>query len=157
MVEVQPKDSRGFFMLPQRPEGVGYYVYGTPENGAGQYAHPALLSVLFWVEREWLAVDERKFGIGNISKAGGVPYPKHGTHKDGLQVDCRAVRKDGQRSPVMWADAQYDEDATAKLIAIFLSHPSVKAVLFNGPGIPGVTHWIDHDDHFHVAIRANVK
>jgi penicillin-insensitive murein endopeptidase len=26
----QPKDGRGFFMLPQAPEGAGYYVYGTP-------------------------------------------------------------------------------------------------------------------------------
>jgi len=75
-IPIQSKDSRGYFMLPQAPEDAGYYVYGTPVRGAGQYGHPALLSVLFWVEREWQAVDHRKFGVGNISQAGGPAYPK---------------------------------------------------------------------------------
>ena len=44
MLEVQPQDSRGYFMLPQAPEGAGYYVYGTPENGASQYADPRLIT-----------------------------------------------------------------------------------------------------------------
>ena len=60
-IPIQSKDARGYFMLPQAPEDAGYYVYGTPVRGAGQYGQPALLSVLFWVEREWQAVDHRKF------------------------------------------------------------------------------------------------
>ena len=28
MLELQPKDKRGYFMLPQAPEGAGYYVDG---------------------------------------------------------------------------------------------------------------------------------
>ncbi|MFA6069178.1 MAG: hypothetical protein WC810_11410 [Janthinobacterium sp.] len=28
MLEVQPRDKRGFFILPQAPEDAGYYVYG---------------------------------------------------------------------------------------------------------------------------------
>lgn len=39
VLEVQPKDSRNYFMLPQAPENAGYYVYGTPLQGGGQYAH----------------------------------------------------------------------------------------------------------------------
>lgn len=35
MLEIQPNDSRSYFMLPQAPEYAGYYVYGTPINGAG--------------------------------------------------------------------------------------------------------------------------
>lgn len=38
MLEVQPRDKRGFFILPQAPEDAGYYVYGPPGRGAGQYA-----------------------------------------------------------------------------------------------------------------------
>ena len=30
MLEVQAKDVRGYFILPQAPEEAGYYVYGTP-------------------------------------------------------------------------------------------------------------------------------
>ena len=33
MLEVQPRDKRGFFILPQAPEDAGYYVYGTPGRG----------------------------------------------------------------------------------------------------------------------------
>lgn len=33
-------------MLPQAPEDTGYYVYGTPVDGAGQYADPVLLSAI---------------------------------------------------------------------------------------------------------------
>ena len=32
--ELQPQDSRHYFMLPQAPEDAGYYVYGTPAGGA---------------------------------------------------------------------------------------------------------------------------
>jgi murein endopeptidase len=157
-IPIQPKDSRGYFMLPQAPEDAGYYVYGTPVHGAGQYGHPALLSVLFWVEREWQAIDNRKFGVGNISQAGGPAYPKHHSHMNGLQVDVRALRFDGQQLRVSrFEHDQYDHNATAKLIAIFMSHPSVKQVLFNDPDIHGVTPWEGHDDHFHVDIRVAVK
>jgi murein endopeptidase len=158
MLEVQPKDSRGYFMLPQRPEGAGYYTYGTPSNGAGQYAHPALLTVLFWVEREWQAIDKRRIGVGNISQANGVKYPRHHSHIDGLQVDVRAIRIDGMQSPVTrFQRDQYDRKATAKLIAIFFSHPLVRSVLFNDTEIQGVRPWEGHDDHFHVEIRGKAS
>jgi penicillin-insensitive murein endopeptidase len=156
MLQVQQKDDRGFFVLPQAPEDAGYYTYGTPPNGAGQFGHPALFSVLFWVEREWQAMDARRFGIGNISLANGVKYKKHSSHKDGLQVDVRALRTDGQHAGVWWQHAGYDHTATARLIAIFRSHPSVRTILFNDPEIHGVTPWVDHDDHFHVNIRARI-
>ena len=152
-----PQDSRGYFMLPQQPEGAGYYVYGTPETGAGQYAHPAMLCLLLFVEREWAASDRRRFGIGNISQAGGIPYPKHESHKDGLQVDVRPLRLDGVEGRVTRFQRDlYDNEATAKLIRIFLSHPLVKVVLFNDADIPGVIPWEGHDDHFHVGVRAQV-
>nr|WP_314539905.1 penicillin-insensitive murein endopeptidase [uncultured Massilia sp.] len=158
MLEVQPKDSRGYFMLPQLPEGAGYYVYGTPTNGGGQYGHPALLTVLFWVEREWQAIDRRRFGVGNISLANGGEYRKHRSHVDGLQVDVRPIRIDGHQSRVTrFEHGQYDRTATKKLIAIFHSHPLVKTILFNDTDIPHVTPWEGHDDHFHVNIRASIK
>jgi penicillin-insensitive murein endopeptidase len=152
MLKVQPKDSRGYFMLPQAPEDAGYYVYGTPGNGAGQYAHSTALSLIFFVEREWAAIDRRKFGVGNISLSGGGDYPDHDSHKDGLQIDVRLIRTDGCQLPVTYLSPDYDGDATAQLIAIFRSHPSVRSILFNGP-VPGVTKAVRHDDHFHVNVK----
>ncbi|UGQ45591.1 penicillin-insensitive murein endopeptidase [Massilia endophytica] len=157
VLEVQPKDARGYFMLPQAPEEAGYYVYGTPAGGAGQFAHSALLSMVNFVEREWQATEARKFGVGNISLENGGKYKKHDSHKNGLQIDIRALRKDGQHLAVSRFDHQYDQDSTAKLISIFLAYPSVRLILFNDIAIHGVRPWPGHDDHFHVGLRAVTK
>ena len=155
MLEVQPKDSRGYFMLPQASEGAGYYVYGTPAAGEGQYAHPRMMTVLLFIEREWQAKDHRKFGIGNISLAGGGRFKPHDSHKDGLQVDVRPLRVDGARVPVSYFQAAYDKQATERLIALFQAHPAVIKVYFNDLSIPGVLPMKNHDNHFHVAMRAH--
>ena len=93
MPEVQPQDSRGFFILPQAPEDAGYYVYGTPGNGASQYAHPKLMSILFAAERERQLVDRRQFGIGNISMSDGVKHPDHVSHMKGLYAIYWTLRR----------------------------------------------------------------
>lgn len=157
MLKVQPKDSRGYFLLPQAPEGAGYYVYGTPENGAGQYAHPAMMTVLLFVEREWQSGDDRKFGIGNISLAGGGVFDPHESHQDGLQVDVRPLRFDGSHVPVKYFQCGYDQAATMRLVGLFQAHPFVKKVYFNDLKIPGVTPLVNHDNHFHVELRAGKK
>ena len=110
------------------------------------------MTMLLWVEREWAAIDNRKFGIGNISKAGGIRN-EHSSHMNGLQVDVRAIRKDGLHLPVTWHDHEYDEKATGRLIGIFFSHPLVKKVLFNDiRADPRVHPWPHHDNHFHVEL-----
>ena len=78
-IPIQPRDQLGHFMLLQAPEEAGYYVYGNIKGVPGtghlaQYAHPNMLTVIFQVEREWQAIDDRKFGIGNISVAGGLRF-----------------------------------------------------------------------------------
>jgi murein endopeptidase len=153
--QLQPKDSRGYFMLPQAPEGAGYYVYGTPPNGEGQYAHPAMMTLLMYVEREWMLIDKRRFGIGNISLANGVEYEKHQTHKIGLDVDVRPLRKDGRHEPVYWYQAEeYDQAATGVLIALFHCFPGVRKILFNDAhASPWVRPYQGHDHHFHVEFR----
>lgn len=164
-VPIQPTDSRRYFMLPQTPEDAGYYVYGNVHNVPGtghlaQYAHPNLLTVIFYIEREWQAIDDRKFGIGNMSIAGGLKYDKHATHKKGIEVDCRPVRKDklvGQEARCSRFDAAYDREATTKLIRMFLQHPMVRIVYFNDDKVQQalggrVKSVVGHDDHFHVEI-----
>jgi hypothetical protein len=154
-VPIQPQDSRHFFMVTQAPEDAGYYVYGTPPNGGGQYAHPAMMSMLMYIEREWAAIDSRQFGVGNISLSGGVPYAKHTTHRTGLEVDIRPLRKDGRHDPVFWYQHElYDHNATAKLIAMFHSYPGVQTILFNDTSIPFVKPFRDHDHHFHAKLLA---
>ncbi|HWW73377.1 MAG TPA: penicillin-insensitive murein endopeptidase [Duganella sp.] len=162
MLEVQPKDSRGYFILPQAPEDAGYYVYGTPDRGRAQYASPRLLSVIFYIEREWQAIDDRKFGIGNISIAGGLPYDEHRSHQKGIEVDIRPIRKDklvGQGANLTRFDSAYDREATTKLIRLFANHMMVKIIYFNDDkvqqaiGGSRVKSQTRHDDHFHVDLK----
>lgn len=153
MIQAGIQDKRGFFILPQAPEECGYYTYGTPANGAGQYTHPALISVIFQVSHRWIGIDERRFGIGNISLANGGPFEGHKGHKSGLEVDVRPIRKDGKEIAITRFDAQYDRDATARLIRLFLETCRVSKIYFNDPTIPRVKQALHHNNHFHITIE----
>ena len=154
MAQHQVKDSRGYFKLPQNPEqgGYGYYTYGTPGLGAGQFAHPKLISIINMVEHRWQGMDDRKIGFGNISLADGEKFDPHKGRQSGLDVDIRALRKDGKQLPVKWTDAQYDREATTQLINLFFQSCAVKVIYFNDPKIHRVMRRFKHDDHFHVTI-----
>lgn len=151
------QDSRDFFMLPQAPMDSGYYVYGklygTPAKGAYQYAHPIMMTAVLRVALEWQAIDNRRFGVGDISLPGGVRTPDHGGHKTGLNVDIRPLRKDGREDPVTWHDQQYDQEGTRKLIHLFRVFAPVVSIIFNDPGIPFLLKADKHNDHFHVNLR----
>lgn len=163
---IQPRGEKGWFMLPQAPEQAGYYVYGNVRgvHGSGhlaQFAHADMMSMIFWVEREWQAVDDRKFGIGNISVANGQAFG-HRTHMKGIEMDIRPVRKDkliGQAARCSYRDRSvYDQAATIKLVRIFLRHPVVQTILFNDPVVQQacgarVRSWPKHDDHLHIKIK----
>jgi hypothetical protein len=135
-------DSRGFFMLPQSPEQSGYYTYGTPARGEGQFAHPKLISLVCLIEHRWQSLDTRKIGMGNKG------------HRSGLEVDIRILRKDGNHMPVNRFDPQYDHASTAKLIQLFFESAIVQAIYFNDLRIRGVQYARNHDDHFHITVRA---
>lgn len=152
--DIPNKDSRGYFILPQSYGEAGYYTYGTPTHGVGQYTHPALMTTLFAVERQWLLIDNRRFGIGNISLEGGSRFKGHDSHRSGLDVDIRPLRRDGRQIAVSRFDAEYDRAATAKLIDLLFCLGRVRNVYFNDLSIPGVRFLEGHDNHFHVTIRA---
>lgn len=151
------QDSRGFYMLPQAPMDSGYYVYGKlygkPAKGAYQYAHPIMMTAILRVALQWQARDARRIGIGDISMAGGPKPPDHDSHRSGLEVDVRPLRKDGREEPVAWWDANYDLEGTARLIDLFRTYAPVVKIYFNGPEIPFVKRAVRHDDHFHVKLR----
>ena len=150
MLAVAPQDERGLFMLPQAPEEAGYYVYGTPINGAAQFAHPNMMSLIFAVEREWALIETRKFGVGNISVAGGRAFG-HKSHRKGLEVDVRPLRKDGRHIPVTFLSPDYDRHATQRLIQLFRDCVAAPLVIFFNDGkIPGTQPLEKHNDHFHV-------
>lgn len=148
---IQPHDSRGFFMIPQVPEDAGYYVYGVPGAGVNQYVHPKMLNLIVAVEREWQAIDIRKFGVGDISSAGGPKLKNHDSHRHGVEVDIRPLRKDGKQAGCTYRDAAYDRAGTEKLINLFRACAvGPLLIFFNDAKIPGVRPLPKHDNHFHV-------
>lgn len=147
-----PQDNRSYWMLPQNPEESGYYNYGTPGNGAGQYCHPNLLNFLFAAEHKWVMIDDRRFGVGNISLAGGLVFSPHHSHRNGLQVDVRALRKDGRAVPVKYTSSDYDREGTIRLVDCFFSTGMVKKIFFNDAKIPKTSPLPGHDDHLHIEV-----
>lgn len=152
-----PEDSRRYFMIPQSPQDTGYYSYGLlngkPAKGAYQYAHPLMMTAILRVAFEWRAIDGRRFGVGDISLAGGMQTPDHHSHKNGLQVDIRPLRLDGREDGVTWQQAGYDKAGTEKLIETFRTFAPVVQIFFNDASIPFVKKLANHDNHFHVELR----
>lgn len=105
-------------------------------------------------------MDDRKFGIGNISLAEGRKY-EHATHQKGLEMDIRPIRTDkltGQSARVSRFDTIYDREATIKLLHLFLEHPMVGKVFFNDDKVQQalggrVRSMQGHDDHIHIEIK----
>lgn len=110
-----------------------------------------MMTLLLRVAGDWCAVDPRKFGIGNISLAGGLGNNGHRSHRNGRQVDVRVLRLDGKHLPCTRFDSAYDRSGTFTLIQLFRK-AGAKRILFNDLCIPGVRRWAHHDDHFHVEI-----
>ncbi|MBC8031033.1 MAG: peptidoglycan-binding protein [Pyrinomonadaceae bacterium] len=82
--------------------------------------------------------------------------PPHLSHRLGVDVDVRPVRKDGKNARVLITDPEYDRARTTALIDLWWRKAPVQLVLFNdttviGAGLsrpsPG------HANHFHVRLR----
>jgi len=144
-------NSCGFVQLPQSPAGGGYYTYGTPARGAGQYGVPDTISLIQSVARNWSGTP---FGVGNISLAKGGRFKGHGMHRDGTNIDVRPMRSDVAEVGTNWRSPSYDRAATQRLIDAFLASGRVRNIWFNDPAIKGVTPMKGHDDHFHVNVRS---
>jgi hypothetical protein len=78
--------------------------------------------------------------------------PPHSSHKRGVDVDFRPLRKDGAKAPVTIHDTAYSRARTAELVQYIRQHTTlpVKRILFNDPQIPDVQFFEGHHNHLHV-------
>lgn len=147
----QAIDQCRFVQLPQNPAGGGYYTYGTPARGKGQYGLPDTIKLIQDVGRQ---SSGGAFGVGNISLANGGKFKGHGMHRNGANVDIRPLRTDGAQTRADWRNRGYDRAATQRLIDAFRATGMVGNIWFNDPAIKGVTPMKGHNDHFHVNVRS---
>lgn len=94
-------------------------------------------------------------GVGNISKNGGGPLPPHVSHKNGIDVDVRPMRKDKEKEPVTFSDTDYSRPLTQELVNVIRANNvlAIKTIFFNDPNVTGVQPAAGHHNHLHVRFK----
>ena len=138
-------------VLP-RPAATGYYTYSAVDR---QYGTRECIAALLAIAETWKCSKPTvSIGLGDISFKDGRPMLPHKSHRHGIHIDVRPLRKDGKQLPISIKDLQYSHEDTKLLVETLRGHANVKAILFNDSKIKGVSHWVGHDNHLHVSMRA---
>ena len=137
-----------FIELPQ--SAVGLYTFHRTANShwGKEETITALLRIGHILGQQFSA-----FGVGHISKKDGSVFKPHASHRKGIDVDIRPLRKDGLPRPVTIYQAQYDREATCQLLELIRAQSKVKTILFNDPVLikEGLCRkYAGHDNHLHV-------
>ena len=98
-----------------------------------------------------------RLAVGDVSFEHGGPIPGHETHRRGLDVDIRPLRKANDQCTVRtrWTYTAYDRAAMRAVVKAIraLSPGQIKLIYFNDPVLisEGLTTWYSgHDDHLHI-------
>jgi hypothetical protein len=126
-------------------------------NGAANWGTAEAISSLE-VDGAWsVRHGYGRLALGDVSFENGGPIPGHDTHRVGLDVDIRPLRKanDQCTQRTNWRSTTYDRAATRALIKAIrtLAPGHVKLIYFNDPVLisEGLTTWFTgHDDHLHI-------
>jgi hypothetical protein len=140
-------------------EGPGFYTYdpytqAPPNRRERRNGTATLVREIIDLGRWWERAypDAPRLGIGDLSNEGGGNFDLHASHENGLDVDIRLPRADGQEGQSN--PANYDR-ALTQALADRLVGRRVEYV-FYGPNLdvrgPSgiVMTWPNHDDHLHV-------
>ncbi|MGB2716773.1 MAG: penicillin-insensitive murein endopeptidase [Vicinamibacterales bacterium] len=147
--------------------GPGYYHFlGTdPPNTDNWGGCETMIDLIEWVGEEWSATNTTRMGVGDISREGGDDFPPHDSHQNGLDVDVRYMRNDGNEIPLNVAQnpSAYDQSETIELLNIWMLSGMVdrvwvdKAAGINPLDFPGMTVIVDdtgeHANHIHIRLR----
>jgi hypothetical protein len=142
----------------QLPEsGTGFVTNNRGANGEFQFGQQSSIDTAIAVAAAWDDLHSgHPFSIGQISKKGGGPMPPHKSHKLGVDIDVRPMRKDGQNQSVTINDAEYDRAVTTELIELWWQKAPVQAIFFNDPTVIAarLSQFVEgHHNHFHVRLR----
>jgi penicillin-insensitive murein endopeptidase len=143
-------------LLPDN--GDGFVTFNRGPNGRFQFGQQSTIDATLGVGRAWHDNhSEQPFSVGHISKQGGGNFdPPHKSHKLGVDIDVRPLRKDGQNQEVTISNSAYDGASTAELIALWWEKAPVQLILFNDQSViaDGNSQFFDgHHNHFHVRLR----
>jgi hypothetical protein len=106
----------------------------------------------------WIARGGKgRVAVGDVSREHGGNISGHSTHEEGLDVDVRPMRDDGNQcgAKTQWSWATYNRDATRRFVQEIHKRAQgrVKLVWFNDPVLIReglVQHARGHDNHLHI-------
>jgi hypothetical protein len=114
--------------------GVGFVTNNRGANGEFQFGQQSSIDAAVTVAATWDGLHpNHPFSIGQISKQGGGPFPPHLSHRLGVDIDVRPMRKDGQNEPVTIDDAEYDRAQTTELINLWWENAPVQGCSLTTP------------------------
>jgi peptidoglycan hydrolase-like protein with peptidoglycan-binding domain len=127
-------------------------------NGPANWGTAEAIAATEAVGRTVQSLGFGRIAVGDVSFEHGGPIPGHETHRRGLDVDVRPLRKANDQCSVAgttWRSTAYDRAATRQMIQRFraVAPGHVKVIYFNDPILigEGLTTWFSgHDDHIHV-------
>jgi peptidoglycan hydrolase-like protein with peptidoglycan-binding domain len=119
-------------VLPER--GPGFQTYNREPGGGDQVGTLSTISAVVALGGAWLLLQpEIPIQVGDISRAGGGPFPPHVAHRRGREVDLRPMRNDGLLAPTTIDDASYDPGLTEALVDLVRATHDGVTILFNDP------------------------
>ena len=127
-------------------------------NGPANWGTAEAIAALEAVGRTMASLGFGRVAVGDVSLEHGGPISGHDTHRVGLDVDVRPLRRANDQCSVAgttWRSRAYDRAATRSMILKFRAYAvgHVKLIYFNDPVLvgEGLTTWSSgHDDHIHV-------
>ena len=143
------------FEAPRFGTGLCDYSVG---NGPANWGTAEATAVLETVGRAVAARGYGRIAVGDVSFEHGGAIPGHNTHRVGLDIDVRLLRKANDQCSVRgttFRSTAYDRTATRLMIQTFRASAvgHIKTIYFNDPVLirEGLTTWFSgHDDHVHV-------
>jgi hypothetical protein len=147
----------GFVMMPERGPG---WVSNPGSPDSQRWGAPKLIEALIAVAAEWKRRGNTiPLVYGDISLARGGSFPPHVSHRDGVDIDIRAIGNvDGR---VVYGGTNYNRNKTRELIKLIINNGILPVAIKDGrPQIgfqdpvlinEGLTlDWSGHKDHLHV-------
>jgi hypothetical protein len=137
-------------LVPYR-DGHGLYV--KTSGSSSLFGTPQTLASVQNLARKVAEKLGANLGIVDLSYQAGGKHPEHKSHRRGVDVDLRPLRKDKKNEPITISDAAYSRELTKALVGFLLEDPNTHLILFNDAQIKGVTYAAGHHNHLHVRFK----
>lgn len=147
----------GFVMMPERGPG---WISNAGSPDSQRWGVPTVIQALVRIAAEWQKRGNKlPLVYGDISLRNGGPFSPHVSHRDGVDIDIRAIGDAAGR--VVYGQQNYNRAKTREFIKLIINngvHPvAVKdgkyQIGFQDPVLvnEGLSlNWPGHKDHLHV-------